>query len=134
MIVDSSAIIAVLNREQHWQQYDHALRKAADPQISAATYVELGVVVDNLRDPSLSRRLDRLLAAWRIQVVPLTVEQARLARAAYRDYGRGSGHPARLNLGDCFAYALAADPGQSLLFKGDDFMHTDIPQALESEG
>ena len=69
MIVDSSAIIAVLNREQHWQQYDHALRKAADPQISAATYVELGVVVDNLRDPSLSRRLDRLLAAWRIQAV-----------------------------------------------------------------
>lgn len=78
--------------------------------------------------------VDRLLAAWRIQVVPLTVEQARLARAAYRDYGRGSGHPARLNLGDCFAYALAADTGQSLLFKGDDFMHTDIPQALESEG
>jgi len=134
MIVDSSAIIAVLNREQHWQRYDHALRKAAGPQISAATYVELGVVVDNLRDPSLSRRLDRLLAAWRIQVVPLTVEQARLARAAYRDYGRGSGHPARLNLGDCFAYALAADTGQPLLFKGDDFTQTDIPQALEPEG
>jgi ribonuclease VapC len=63
-------------------------------------------------------------------VVPLTAAQAGLARAAFRDYGRGSGHPARLNLSDCFAYALAADTGRALLFKGDDFGHTDVIPAL----
>ncbi len=130
MIVDSSAVVAVLNRESGWKAYDQALREASDAQMSAATYVELGIVVDNLRDPSISRKLDRLLAAWGVRVVPLTASQAQLARAAYRDFGRGSGHPARLNLGDCFAYALAADTGLPLLFKGDDFGHTDIPAAV----
>lgn len=130
MIVDSSAVVAVLNRESGWRAFDRTLREASGAQMSAATYVELGIVVDDLHDPSISRRLDRLLAAWGVDVVPLTVTQAQLARAAYRDYGRGSGHPARLNLGDCFAYALAADSGLPLLFKGDDFGHTDIPPAL----
>lgn len=130
MIVDSSAVIAVLNQEAGWQDIDAALRQASRPQMSAATYVELGIVVDRLADPSVSRRLDRLLTAWGIEVVPLTEAQARTARAAHRDYGRGSGHPARLNLGDCFAYALAADTGQALLYKGEDFGHTDIESAL----
>ena len=130
MIVDSSAVIAVLNQEEGWQDIDAALRQASRPQMSAATYVELGIVVDRLTAPSVSRRLDRLLAAWGIEVVPLTEPQARTARAAHRDYGRGSGHPARLNLGDCFAYALAADTGQTLLYKGEDFGHTDIESAL----
>ena len=130
MIVDSSAVIAVLNQEEGWQDIDAALRQASRPQMSAATYVELGIVVDRLADPSVSRRLDRLLTAWGIEMVPLTEAQARTARAAHRDYGRGSGHPARLNLGDCLAYALAAATGQSLLYKGDDFGHTDIESAL----
>ena len=130
MIVDSSAVIAVLNQEEGWHDIDAALRQASRPQMSAATYVELGIVVDRLADPSVSRRLDRLLAAWGIEVLPFTPSQARTARAAHRDYGRGSGHQARLNLGDCFAYALAADTGQSLLYKGDDFGHTDIESAL----
>lgn len=131
MIVDTSAVIAVLNQEDDWREFDAALRSASHPRMSAATYVELGLVVDRLRDPSVSRRLDRLLDAWGIEVVPLTVEQARAARAAHRDFGRGSGHAARLNLGDCFAYALASDTGEPLLFKGDDFGHTDIEQALK---
>jgi ribonuclease VapC len=65
-----------------------------------------------------------------IEVVPVSVEQARIARAAYRDFGRGSGHPAGLNFGDCFAYALAIDRDETLLFKGDDFSHTDVRSAL----
>jgi ribonuclease VapC len=130
MIVDSSAVVAVLNQETGWQAFDQALREASGSQMSAATYVELGVVVDSMGDPSISRRLDRLLSAWGVDVVPLTAAQAGLARAAYRDYGRGCGHPARLNLGDCFAYALAADTGRALLFKGDDFGHTDVIPAL----
>lgn len=130
MIVDTSAVVAVLNREAAWQKLEEALRSDPRPLMSAATYVELGIVVDRLGEPSISRRLDRLLAAWGVEVTPLNVDQARVARQAYRDYGKGSGHPARLNLGDCFAYALAADTGQSLLFRGDDFSHTDVLPAV----
>lgn len=130
MIVDTSAVIAVLNQEDDWRDFDRALRDASHPTMCAATHLELGIVVDQLHDPSVSRRLDRLLDAWGVEVVPLTASQARTGRAAYRDYGRGSGHRARLNLGDCYSYALAADTGQPLLFKGDDFGHTDIQSAL----
>jgi ribonuclease VapC len=74
----------------------------------------------------ISRRLDDLLAVAGIDLEPVTVAQAHLARAAYRDFGRGSGHPARLNFGDCLAYALAIDRREPLLFKGNDFSHTDV--------
>jgi ribonuclease VapC len=79
----------------------------------------------------VSRRLDDLLRVLDIAIESVTEEQARIAREAYRDYGHGSGHPARLNFGDCFAYALARVTGEPLLFKGDDFTHTDITPALE---
>ena len=72
------------------------------------------------------REFDTVLADLQISTVPFTAEQALIARAAYRDYGKGSGHPAQLNLGDCFAYALAKDSGEPLLYKGDDFGHTDV--------
>ncbi len=130
MIVDSSAVVAVLNEEDGWRDFDTALREADHPKLSAVTYVELGIVVDRLDDPSVLRRLDRLLDAWGIEVVPLTAAQARSAREAHRDYGRGSGHSAKLDLGDCFTYALAFETGQPLLFKGDDFGQTDIEPAL----
>lgn len=94
--------------------------------MSAATYVELGLVVDGRHDPVLSRGLDDLLGDLGINVVDLTVTQARIARDAQRDFGRGSGHPAKLNYGDCFSYALAKDTGEPLLWKGDDFGHTDV--------
>ncbi|MBK6763009.1 MAG: type II toxin-antitoxin system VapC family toxin [Micrococcales bacterium] len=130
MIVDTSAVVAILTREPGWETLATALRAANGASMSAGTYVELGIVVDRLDDPSISRRLDRLLAAWNVAVVPLTPEQAAIARAAYADYGRGSGHPARLNLGDCFAYALASETGRPLLFKGSDFEHTDLAPAV----
>jgi ribonuclease VapC len=87
-------------------------------------------VIDQKRDPHLTRGVDDLLFSAEVTVEPVTERQARIAREAYRDYGKGSGHPARLNFGDCFAYALARDLNEPLLFKGDDFRHTDIKPAI----
>jgi len=88
--------------------------------------MEAAVVIDANRDPVLSGRLDELLSIAEVQIEPVTASQAKIARLAYRDYGRGSGHRARLNFGDCFAYALARESGDSLLCQGDDFVHTDL--------
>jgi len=126
VIVDTSAIVAILRGEAQADQLVEALAGAAEVRMSAATYVETAIVVDANRDPVLSRRLDDLLAAARIRVEPLTERQAAIARQAYRDFGKGSGHPAGLNFGDCFAYALSRDTGDALLYTGHDFVHTDI--------
>jgi ribonuclease VapC len=99
-------------------------------RLSAASLLEAAIVTDASRDPVLSRELDDLVDALGIIIEPVTEHQARIAREAYRDYGKGSGHPARLNFGDCFAYALARDRGEPLLYKGSDFAHTDIRSAL----
>ena len=85
--------------------------------------------MDRARDPVVSRRADQLLDAAGAIIEPVTKVQAWLARAAFRDLGKGSGHPARSDFGDCFAYALAKDRGEPLLFKGDDFSHTDVEAA-----
>ena len=130
MIVDTSSLVAVLRDEPDADRHRIALAEAPAVRLSAATYVEVGVVVDAVGDPVLSRRLDDLLREVDAEVEPLTAEQARVARQAYRDFGRGSGHPARLNLGDVFSYALARTSGEALLFKGDDFSHTDLDPAL----
>ena len=98
--------------------------------MSAATYLEAAIVIDGRRDPVLSRRYDELLTGLQVEIVDVTAAQARRAREAYRDYGRGSSSPARLNFGDCFSYALATARGESLLFKGDEFGHTDVRRAL----
>jgi ribonuclease VapC len=103
---------------------------AVNVRISAATFLESPIVVDANRDPILSRTLDDFTRDAGISIEPVTETQARIARDAYRDYGKGSGHPAQLNFGDCFAYALARATGEPLLFKGDDFIHTDITPAL----
>jgi ribonuclease VapC len=127
MIVDTSAIIAVLKEETEAPRFLRALTISTEPKrISAANYLEAGVVVDANRNPVLSRRLDDLVVQTEIEVEPVTREQAEIARAAYRDFGKGSGHPAGLNFGDCFAYALAKSMGEPLLFKGDDFSRTDV--------
>ncbi|MFP5335333.1 MAG: type II toxin-antitoxin system VapC family toxin [Actinomycetes bacterium] len=131
MIVDTSALVAILLDEPDARRYAEALAAAKRRMVSAATYVEAGVVVDANGDPVLSRRLDDLLEAADVDVVPLTAEHAEIARQAYRDFGKGSGHPARLNLGDCFSYALARATNNPLLFKGEDFGHTDIAPAVE---
>lgn len=128
MIVDTSAVIAILLREPEAGPFIEALLDAPTSRMSAATYIEAAIVVDANRDPVLSARFDELVDE--IEVVPLTHQHAEAARRAYRDYGKGSGHPAGLNLGDSFAYALARTSGEPLLFKGDDFVHTDLTPAV----
>lgn len=129
MIVDTSAVVAVIKAEPGWEEIDRKLAETDSPRMSAGTYQELTIVVDRQGDPALGRQLDRLLEVWGVVIESVTAELARLARAAYRDFGRGSGHPARLNFGDCFAYALASQTGEPLLFVGDDFSATDLTRA-----
>ncbi len=129
MIVDTSALVAILRGEQDGPELARIIENAPIIRISTATYLETAIVLDANRDPVLSRRLDELLIDAAVQFEPVTEAQARIARSAYQDFGKGSGHPAKLNLGDCFAYALAKTSGEPLLFKGDDFGHTDIRTA-----
>ncbi|MCK2237936.1 MULTISPECIES: type II toxin-antitoxin system VapC family toxin [unclassified Crossiella] len=130
MIIDTSAIVAILNSEPDAPSFAKAIQSAAERRISAATYVELAAVVERTRDPVTSRLLDDLLARMSIEIMPVTADQALIARRAYWDYGKGSGHPAGLNFGDCFSYALAREHREPLLFKGNDFVHTDVMAAL----
>ena len=123
MIVDSSALVAMLRGEPEGAGFNYAVAHDGDPVISAGNYLEASIVIDRDRDAVLSANLDALLSALEIEIVPVTASQAKLARQAYRDFGRGSGHPAKLNFGDCFAYALAMERGEPLLYKGDDFAH-----------
>ena len=131
MIVDTSAVVAVLRNEADADIYSRVIAKSPTVRISAGTYVELGVVIDGLDDPVISGALDRYLEESRVIIEPLTAAQAQIARTAYQRFGKGSGHAARLNLGDCFAYALARALGEPLLFKGDDFTLTDIEIVIE---
>ena len=131
MIVDTSALIAVLRQEPDADLYVNALATATEPLISAANFLESAIVVDANRDPVLSGRFEDLVATADITVEPVTAGHAQIARQAYRDFGKGSGHQAALNFGDCFAYALARATGDSLLYKGDDFAHTDVRSALD---
>lgn len=128
MIVDSSVVVAILGNEPEAPFLEAALANAPTRRISAANYVEASVVVDRRRDPVFSRKLDELIRDAQIIVDPVTTQQAYLARDAYRDFGKGR-HRAGLNFGDCFAYALAKDKGEPLLFKGDDFRKTDVEVA-----
>ena len=130
MIIDTSALIAILRAEDDASDIALAIEKAPVRRISAANFLETAVVIDASRDPVASRRFDELIEAAELRVEAVTLDQARIARDAYRDFGKGSGHKARLNFGDCFAYALAKTTGEALLFKGDDFGHTDIAPAL----
>ena len=129
MIIDTSAIVAILREEAEARRFAEVIEAAPVRRISAATYVEIGAVIDGARDPVASRLVDDLLAAAQIAIEPVTPAQARIAREAYRDFGKGSGHVAGLNFGDCFAYALARATGEPLLYKGDDFSHTDVAAA-----
>jgi ribonuclease VapC len=130
MILDTSAVIAILRDEPDAKQFAAAIEGAAQRRMSAVNYVEAAAVIDGSRDPIASRRFDELVREAQIILEPVTVKQARLARGAYCDFGKGSGHPARLNFGDCFAYALAKDMSEPLLFKGNDFSQTDVESAV----
>jgi len=129
MIVDTSALIAILRDEPEARACASAIESSAIRRVSAANFVETALIIDASRDPVASRRFDDLIREAQITVEPVTEAQARIAREAYRDFGKGSGHPAKLNFGDCFAYALAKVTAEPLLFKGDDFARTDIEPA-----
>jgi len=130
MIIATSALVAILRDEPEAAICARAIESAAMRRLSAVNFVEAAVVIDGSRDPIASRRFDDLLKEAQVLIEPVTEIQARLAREAYRDFGKRSGHPARLNFGDCFAYALAKVIGEPLLFKGSDFRHTDIMPAI----
>jgi ribonuclease VapC len=128
MIVDTSAVIAILRGEADAEAMAQALGRAPVRRMSAANFVEAGILTDRNRNPLLSRRLDSLLREVAINIESVTVRQAEIAREAYRDFGKGR-HPAGLNFGDCFAYALAKVANEPLLCKGNDFRQTDIEVA-----
>ena len=125
MVIDSSALVAILEDEPERAAFTDKI--VADPirLLSAANYLETAIVIDDRFGTRGERELRLFMLEAGITVVPVTVEHAELARAACRRFGRGY-HPARLNFGDCFAYALAQDSGEPLLFKGRDFSQTDL--------
>jgi ribonuclease VapC len=133
VIADTSAIIAILKEEDDAAVYAQAIAAAEARRLSAASYLECGIVLDSQRDPIISRALDDFVLEAEFVVEPVTERQARLARQAYADFGKGSGHPAGLNFGDCLSYALALDLREPLLWKGNDFGHTGVQSALEQQ-
>ena len=128
MIVDSSALLAILNREADTERYEDAVLTAPNCRMSVANILETCIVAESRGGAAGAHDLDALLARAGIEAVPVTVEQMEAARQAWRRFGRGN-HPAALNFGDCFAYALASVTGEPLLFKGEDFSKTDIRAA-----
>jgi ribonuclease VapC len=128
VILDTSALVAILYREPEADEFIDLINDS-EAKLSAASYVETAAVIDRAGDPVASRELDDLLALGEVGIEPVTEHQAQIARQAYRDFGKGSGHPAQLNLGDCFAYALAKTADDALLYKGNDFNHTDVTVA-----
>jgi ribonuclease VapC len=126
VIIDSSAIVAIVRGEPEAEPFLAAIKDQSDAVMSAGNYLETGIVIDRDGDAAMSAELDLLFDQLGIEITPVTPAQARIARQAYRDFGKGSGHPAQLNFGDCFAYALAMERGEALLFKGEDFVHAGL--------
>jgi ribonuclease VapC len=129
MIVDASAIIAILNDEPERRAFNEAVEKSDVCLISTAGFVEASIVMENSRGYEGLRDFDLWMAAAGIELAPIDADQAQIARQAFRQYGKGR-HPAGLNFGDCFSYALAQATGFPLLFKGEDFKKTDVQKAL----
>jgi ribonuclease VapC len=126
MIVDSSAMVAILKKEPDWQKYFDAIEAAEYVRFSVASYLETSIVMDKEPDAITRAGLDDLIAESKIILEPVTAEQAQIARQAHQNFGKGSGHRAGLNFGDCFSYALAKVKREPILFKGDDFQYTDL--------
>lgn len=131
MIVDTSAIVAILRDEPDAGSFASAIAAARIRRVSAVNYVESAAVIDGSRNPIASRRFDEFFREASFTIEAVTFDQAQIAREAYKDFGKGSGHPAQLNFGDCFAYALAKAMSEPILFKGQDFKHTDLASVLE---
>jgi ribonuclease VapC len=130
MVIDSSALVALLLGEPETADFVAAISAALSRLVSAPTYLETAIVIESRWGPRAQEQLDKLLAELDIDIVPFTRDQAIVAVAAYRRYGKGSGHPAGLNFGDCFSYALAKIRDEPVLFKGNDFSHSDLQIAF----
>ena len=128
MIIDTSAILSILLREPDAERFARAITAASSRRISAATLLETTIVLESRSGSAAGHELDVFLRMAQIELEPVTPEQAQTARQAWRRFGKGN-HPAGLNFGDCFAYALAASTREPLLFKGRDFELTDITAA-----
>jgi ribonuclease VapC len=129
MVIDTSAVVAILFEEEDQHRYAEAIEHASARLVSAVTRVELSFVVEGRKRDAGRERLERFFALTGAEVVAVTAEQATLAIGAFRTFGKGR-HRASMNIGDCFSYALASATGHPLLFKGNDFVHTDIRPAL----
>lgn len=129
MVIDTSALVAILRQETGAEELLRSLTAAGSRRISAANLLEAAIVLEGKSGPRGGEQLDLFLARAQIQVEPVTAEQVRIARKAWRRYGKGSGHPASLNFGDCFSYALAQSLGEELLCKGSDFAETDLARS-----
>ena len=128
MIIDTSALIAILHREPEAPLYDRMISRARNPRMSVANYLEATIVSEGRSGSDKESELEELVKRLNITLVPVTLGQMRVAQQAWRDFGKGN-DPAALNYGDCFAYALASVSAEPLLFKGSDFAQTDIPPA-----
>lgn len=130
MIVDTSALLAILLREPEAEEFARAIERADVVRLSVAGYLEAALFVDRHGDEVRRAQFDTFLAEFSIRLEPVTAEQGRMAREAFRAFGKGR-HPAGLNYGDCFAYALAKALREPLLFKGNDFSQTDVEAACQ---
>lgn len=131
MIADSSALMAIVLDEPESATVVDMLLADKTSQMAAGTWIELAAVISRRDDHAdLFPILEGIVEQLRLEIAPMSIAQARIGHDAYREFGRGTGHPAQLNLGDCFSYALAKELDEPLLFKGEDFIHTDVKQAL----
>ena len=128
MVIDTSALLAILQDEPERRAFNEAIEGAASRAISVASWVEVSMVIETRTGTEGLRDLDLFVDRARIEIVPVDVEQGKAARRAFSRFGKGR-HPAGLNYGDCFAYALASHLGEPLLFKGEDFGKTDLTPA-----
>jgi ribonuclease VapC len=128
MIIDTSAVLAILLAENDAERYARAIEEADTCRMSAAGYLQAAVVIDNRGDRVASREFDLFFRRAGLAIEPVTFEQAQIARQAYQDFGKGR-QPAGLNFGDCLSYALSKSLDEPLLFKGADFAQTDVQRA-----
>lgn len=133
MILDTSVLVAMVLAEPGSDQYYDLIGQARRPRMSAGNWLEACIVIDRRGGGSLRARLEAFAQTLGIEIVPFTAEHADRARAAYRRFGKGN-HPARLNFGDCIAFATAEAAGEPLLYKGDDFAHPEVAGALGALG
>lgn len=130
MVIDTSAILAILNKEPEAEQFAEAIEKDSTRLISSGTALEVSIVVRKKKGEAGIIELDLFFLEANLQIVDFNEQQIEVAREAYERYGKGMGNSAKLNFGDCFAYALAKTKGEALLFKGNDFSETDIKAVI----